>query len=542
MPGNRRRPVASLFDRIEKRAAGGGAIRREHLGSLVPLIESHTDPHGAATPELKDALLRLERVASTRFTPGARAAFQQIVARTGSRMRGPIHLPEDRVPYWQLGSHPLAGFQSAHRLPARADVVILGAGLTGASAALHLVREAGKGLKVVVLEHGDPASQASGRNGGNFELMPENFLGEYQGLPMERRKWLGRRYPWLSADRLADLADRQARLILQFGSRNAARFLEIVEREEIDCDLSTGGWLRIASTPEEERGIRAEVEFAARIGIRLELWTPSRIAKETGIPAQHLGRKALANGNYHPFKFVCGIFERVTRRGIQLFTRTPATAIRSTRGGLIQVDTPQGRLTTRKVIFATNAFTSTLLPELGAIRYYQSQILNLEHVRDSVKGMTVTENKGDLYYNFPRARKYTDPSGMARGMLLVGGGLDRPGGNPFELRRSAKVLDLVLSQTDQRFPDTRGQPPSRVWTGPMAFTPDRVPAIGFLRREAFPASSLIVAAGFNGYGGTYCMEAGRLAARMATTGITPDEVPEDMFSPNRFLTRRPLFE
>jgi len=533
--------VARLFEDLLRRAAGGSAIRREHIVSLAPVIESSVDPDGRATPELADALLRLERAVSRRFTAGARATFQQIVARTGARMRGPIHLPEDRIPYWQLGNHPLAGFQSAPRLPARADVVILGAGLTGASAALHLAGAAGKGLRVVVLEHGDPATQASGRNGGNFELMPENFLGEYQGLPIERRKWLARRYPWLSDDRLAGLAARQAKLILEFGSLNAARFLEIVEREEIDCDLSKGGWLRIASTPEEERGIRAEVEFAARVGVHLELWPPSRIRKELGIPARHLGRKASANGNYHPFKFVCGVFERVTRRGIQLFTRTPATAVRRTRGGPIQIDTPGGRLTAHRVIFATNAFTSGLLPELRAIRYYQSQILNLEHVRDSIHGMTVTENKGDLYYNFPGARRYTDASGVRRGMLLVGGGLDRPGGNPFELRRSAAVLDLVLSQTDERFRETHGQPPSRVWTGPMAFTPDRVPAIGFLGHEGFPADSLIIVAGFNGYGGTYCIEAGRLAARMAMTGITPGEVPEDVFSPNRFLTRRPLF-
>jgi glycine/D-amino acid oxidase-like deaminating enzyme len=65
--------------------------------------------------------------------------------------------------------------------------------------------------------------------------------------------------------------------------------------------------------------------------------------------------------------------------------------------------------------------------------------------------------------------------------------------------------------------------------------------MGFLRRQGFAPDALIVAAGFNGYGGTYCVEAGRLASLMATTGETPPEIPEDMFSPHRFLTRRPLW-
>src|SRR5204863_8211432 len=157
----------------------------------------------------------------------------------------------------------------------------------------------------------------------------------------------------------------------------------------------------------------------------------------------------------------------------------------------------------------TNAFTATLLPEMRAIQYHQSQILNLEHVLDKIGGMTITEKKGDLYYNFPSARKYQDAQGASRGMLLAGGGLDRRGRDPFHLRRSSSVLDLVLEQAAERFPETCGQPPSRVWTGPMAFTPDRLPVIGFLRRKNFPSTALIIAAGFNGYGGTYCVEAGR---------------------------------
>jgi CRP-like cAMP-binding protein len=69
----------------------------------------------------------------------------------------------------------------------------------------------------------------------------------------------------------------------------------------------------------------------------------------------------------------------------------------------------------------------------------------------------------------------------------------------------------------------------------MAFTPDQLPAIGFLR------PGIIVAAGYNGYGGSYTTAAGLAAAQMAITGRTPDWVPEDVFAPRRLIADEPIF-
>ena len=95
-------------------------------------------------------------------------------------------LPPDDTPYWLRGERPLAGFRSRPALEGEVDVLVIGAGLTGASAAYHL---AGRGARVAVVDAGDPANEASGRNGGNFELVPENSVGEYRGLVAERAKF-----------------------------------------------------------------------------------------------------------------------------------------------------------------------------------------------------------------------------------------------------------------------------------------------------------------------------------------------------------------
>lgn len=524
-------PLLHLRDRIRARRP----LHGPDVLALSPWIDAHLDAWGRITPGLQHQLLQFERTAAASLPRNAAAAFQSLLARIGGRTRSPITLPEADLPFWLHGHHPFANYQSSPHLPAQADVVIIGCGLTGSSAAWHLV-QAPTPRRIVALDQGDPCTQASGRNGGNFELIPENFLGEYQGLPNERAKWIRRNHRRLPEPAVRTQAERQARLILQFGLRNASRFLDLVHAEGIACDVSETGWFRIADTPAEEKALLDEITFAAASGVHFEAWSPERIRRELTIPARHGGRLAPRNGNYHPFKFVCGVLERALQRRLLLFTRTPVTSLKTSRSGRVRVETSRGPIETHRVIVATNAFTSRLLPELSAIQYYQSQILTLEHVPNTIRGMTVTEKKGDLYYNFPKSRQYRDHLGTPRGMLLVGGGLDRPATDPFHPRRSSAILSLVKRQTDERFPDTKGQPPSRVWTGPMAFTPDRLPVIGFLHCPGWPQDAIIVAAGFNGYGGTYCVETGALAAHLARTGQTPEAIPPDTFSPQRFLT------
>jgi len=57
--------------------------------------------------------------------------------------------------------------------------------------------------------------------------------------------------------------------------------------------------------------------------------------------------------------------------------------------------------------------------------------------------------------------------------------------------------------------------------------------IGFMESKR-----IVVAAAFQGYGGSYCTHAGYVAAQMALTGEVHPDVPEDIFSPTRFKTIR----
>ncbi len=439
-------------------------------------------------------------------------------------------MPVSRESYWLRGVHPLAGYQSSPVLPDRAAVVIIGAGLTGASAAYHLATAAERPGRVVVIDKGDPAGEASGRNGGSFELIPENSLGVYEGLARVRLSFLSRLYHDLPIEVLRAESERQASAVLGFALRNRDLFKAIVLRERIDCDFSPRGWLHLASAESEEQGLCDEVTLAAQHGQRIELWSRQRIRNETGFDHQLIGRFVPQDGTYHPFKYACGLLRSALARGVQLYTRLPVRRLVSKRANHHCVVTARGTIVARRVIVATNAFTAALLPELRLIRARQSQIQLTERARDRTRGRAVTCNDGPVFFNQPRA-------GVGNGFapLLMGGGADRPMRNPSSRRRSPQVHRLLLSLRDRFYPELHGTAPTAEWVGPMAFTPDQLPAIGFLR------PGVIIAAGYNGYGGSYTTAAGSAAAIMALTAEVPDWVPEDVFSPRRLTTSEPMF-
>jgi glycine/D-amino acid oxidase-like deaminating enzyme len=474
---------------------------------------------------VRDELVAIDHAA--RFTPSGLRAFHHLLARLGVATTRPIGLPVNDTPFWHRAPHPFANYQSDRKLPAHADVVVIGAGLTGAAAAYYL-RHSGR--RVIVLDRGDPAGEASGRNGGNFELIPENSVGIYEGLARERLLFMRRRYPQVPIEVLEAVSERQASLVLGLALRNRNALKEIVLREGIACDFSPRGWLHIAASERDEQGICEEVSLAAQHQQRIEIWSRGKIRQEFGFDSTYLGRFIPGDGTYHPFKYVCGLLQCALAGGVGLFTRVKVRQIRPTSGAWHRLETDRGVITAGAVIVATDAFTRELLPELSRITLRQSQIMVTEHVKDRARGRIVTSDAGPLFFNQPR-------EGASHGCapLLMGGGEDRPMKNPSSRRRSPAVHAHLLRLRDHFYPDLKGQPPSSEWIGPMAFTPDGLPCIGFLR------PGLIVAAGYNGYGGSYTTAAGMAAAEMAISGAVPGWVPEDTFSPQRLLNDEPLF-
>jgi hypothetical protein len=140
---------------------------------------------GYAPESVRRELEAIDR--SCEFSTGALGIFQDLLGRVGVATSRPVLLPLNAEPFWLREPGPFTNVRSSATLPAKADVVIIGAGLTGAAAAYYLRNT---GLEVVVIDQGDPAGEASGCNGGNFELIPENSVGVYEGLARERLSFM----------------------------------------------------------------------------------------------------------------------------------------------------------------------------------------------------------------------------------------------------------------------------------------------------------------------------------------------------------------
>ncbi|MDZ4661542.1 MAG: FAD-binding oxidoreductase [Pseudomonadota bacterium] len=527
--------AGDLYKLAADLAAGDNSIDIKEMGKIITEAQTLTDRHGRFSSRLQKILSAIETDFEKYFSEKAAQRFQDFAGEIGAIVLSKkLTLPTNKTSYWLKDGRKFQNFQSAPGIPVEADVVVIGAGLTGASAAYHLAK---KGIKVIVLEALDPGMGASGHNGGNYELGPESFKKAYINLVQVRYDFLKLLNPKLSEETLQAQARRQAEFILRFGQRNGKRFLKIAEIENVP-HVSTAGQLRIASSPEEEAGLQKEVEFARSLGLDMEFMSREKINSEVKIPAKYAGRKIPGFGNYHPFEFVTKVMEKVLDMGGELYTTVTVDSIEHVSKNNNLILTSRGTIRAKKVVVATNIGTRKVLPEITALELRQSQIFTLEHVKNNLKGMTVTEDKGDLYYNFPKSGWYIDENGENRGTLLIGGGEDTP---VKKLKRTTKVMNHVKSRTDERMPETRGQPPSSLWVGELDFTPDRLPIIGFLWRNNSYIKDIVVAAGFVGFGGTFCVEAGYSAVEMLLEEKFLPGVPEDMFSPKRFKVASPLF-
>jgi glycine/D-amino acid oxidase-like deaminating enzyme/CRP-like cAMP-binding protein len=527
-PTTSRAELAELLRVLGATGTRGKLISYAQVGRLKAALTKSLDRNGRAWKQLGTELQRIEK--ECRFTSAARAEFQTLLGALGLDSAFPIEVPVCSEPLWYRFDHPLKHHRSHPQLPAEADVVIIGAGLTGASAAYHLREAAAQGLRIVVLDRGFPACEASGRNAGNFELLPENSVGTYDGLAMERLYFLCRCYPAIPREVLRVEAGRQASVVFSFALRNRDRLKQIIEQERLDCDFSPKGWLYLAHTEPEEQAICDELALARGQDPQIEIWSRMKIRHEFGFERGFIGRFVPGDGTYHPAKFVYGVLQIAVNGGVELYTGVAVRGVNDARDGRHLIHTDEGSLLARSIIVATNAFTRQLFPELRAICPAQSQISVTEFAPDRCRGRAVTCEEGPVYFNQPRAGTRD-----GKAPLLLGGGKDRPMRNPSSRRRSPKTHARLLELRDRYFPELSKRPFSTEWVGPIALTPDQLPAIGFLK------PGIIVAAGFNGYGGSYCVAAGQAAADMAQSGAVPDWMPDEVFSPQRLLNDTPLF-
>jgi glycine/D-amino acid oxidase-like deaminating enzyme len=218
-----------------------------------------------------------------------------------------------------------------------ADVAVVGAGLAGSSVALHLAEA---GLSVVVLEARQPGWGASGRNAGHV-------------APTLRDVDVIRRFP-----------DGGKAFLELFREHHQITF-DLARRHGISCDAVPAGYLNATESARVFEKLKTESGFWQREqGQQVEWLEGPDMKAVTGSDYYPYGVLYRSGGRVNPYRFTNGMIAAAIRHGARVFGGTEATSLRRS-GSRWRVTTPTGSVVASRVVFCTNAYPTSIVPQFA---------------------------------------------------------------------------------------------------------------------------------------------------------------------------------
>ncbi|MBM4196719.1 MAG: FAD-binding oxidoreductase [Gammaproteobacteria bacterium] len=383
-------------------------------------------------------------------------------------------------------------FDPTQPLPQRSDVVIIGGGIVGASAAWFLAKQ---GVSTVVLEKGRVAGEQSGRNWG--------WVRQQGRSPLELPLMIRSMEIWKS-------------LATEAGD---------------DAGFVQGGCLYLAGN---EDALAEHAKFLP-------------IAKEHGLDTQLLGQQALntvlengsrrwhgalytpSDGRAEPNRAAPVIARAAERAGARIVTHCAVRSIESSAGSISGVVTEHGRIAASTVVCAAGAWTSSLCRTLGVtvpqLRLKGSVARTAPTVkitngtafaprvairRRSDGGYTVAHGAAlehfvcaDTLRFAPKFMKaFLQEHGAVRLRVSPGADNDVSTAASPEATRvlapppSAGILTEIQAALASDFPDIASAPIEETWAGVIEASPDVLPVISAVAES----KGFYIATGFSGHG------------------------------------------
>ncbi len=374
-------------------------------------------------------------------------------------------------PLWRDTSRerPLHGKPASGNL--KGDVIVIGAGYTGLSCALHLAADHGR--QVIVLEADDVGSGASGVNGG-------------QVIPGLKR----------DPDDLERLMPEGGAAISKLFGEGADLVFSLVDRHSIDCSPRRGGWILAAhsamalSTVQrrgkqwQERG--ADVTPLSAIETEREIGTPI-------YPGGFIDRRA---GTIQPLAYARGLARALVQAGGLLFERSRATSI-NRRGGAWHVAGEGFEVVAPHAVVATDAYSGPLLPELqrslltvNSLQIATEPLAGAAAEKILPSGACMSETRKVAIY------MRRDPDGR----LLIGG--RGPVGDSGQDALFRDIYDRLRATFSTHAPFRI----THKWHGKVGLTLDELPHL----HE--PEEGLLIGVGYNGRGVAAATTMGKIIA------------------------------
>lgn len=351
-------------------------------------------------------------------------------------------------PFWWDDANLLnrTAAEPAADLPEKAEVVVIGAGYTGLSAALTLARG---GRQVVMVDADRPGYGCSARNGG---LIGPSF--HKLGL----------------AGLAAAYGGTRAHAILRESMHTLEYLKDFISRENIDCGLNPTGRFRGAQRPSAYEAMAREAEQLHKaVGLRFEAVPKSEQHSQIGSDHYHGGLVLPDDGHLQPAALVVALCERVLDAGVRIFAPARVKALRrESRGFTLQLADRQIR--TDQALVATNGYTG---PDF---RYYyrrvipiRSAIIATEELDPRLMAELSPLNRG--FGDSSRLVIYYRASPDGKRLVFGGRVFDRAD------RPEKYSIDLHRLMT-RIFPQLADTAVSHAWSGTVAYTFDHAPHLG----------------------------------------------------------------
>ncbi|GAB5389661.1 MAG: FAD-binding oxidoreductase [Alphaproteobacteria bacterium] len=353
--------------------------------------------------------------------------------------------PHPQSLYAETASH-LVKDRPALSGPVEADVVIVGAGVTGLTTARELAE---RGFKVIILEANRAGWGASGRNGGQAILGWQWSMGEIEKV----------------------VGEDSARTMFQMALDARQLLYDRIAQHQIDCELVHGA-MDCAATPQQERDLQEQMEDYARFGYDgadlLDDWQTRQHVSSKRYTAAVYDRQ---NAHLHPLKYALGLVQAAEAAGVRIFEGSPVVSVEdqgASKGVLVA--TARGSVRANQAVLAMNGYMSPKLnKQIGRkIMPVGTYVLATEPLGEDMAEELIPSDTAvaDMWVNISYYRRTRDHR------IIFGGGVNYSGMAKLDPpQKLVKALHHFLPQLQQA-------EVTHYWDGTIGVTMDRMPQVG----------------------------------------------------------------